>query len=235
MFQNDSIALVLTFAAALAWLKINDIAADKGWLEAKLSRKLIHIGTGPIFVLCWLLFSNQPSSRYLAAIVPLVITVQFFLTGLGVIKAESTVNSMSRTGDRREILQGPVYYGIIFVILTILFLYDSPIGVIALMALCGGDGLADIIGRRFGKAKIPWSASKSWIGSLGMFVGSWVLSVLIIWSYSLSGIFSAPIETYILPITLISLGATIIESLPLKEIDNITITLAALALGHLLI
>jgi phytol kinase len=235
MLQNDVIALASTFAAALVWLKINDIAADKGWLGAKLSRKLIHIGTGPIFVLCWLLFTNQPSSRYLAAIVPLVITVQFILIGLGVIKAESTVNSMSRTGDRHEILQGPVYYGIIFVILTLLYWYDSPIGIIALMALCGGDGMADILGRRFGNTKLPWSESKSWVGSLGMFTGSWVLSVLIVWVYSLNGIFSTSLAPYLLPITLISLGVTIIESLPFGEIDNITITLAALALGHILI
>ena len=35
----------------------------------------------------------------------------------------------------------------------------------------GGDGLADIIGRRFGGVKLPWNTAKSWAGSLAMFIG----------------------------------------------------------------
>ena len=56
-----------------------DFFAHRGWIESKLSRKFIHIGTGPIFVLCWLMFPDVPMSRYLAALVPLFITVQFFI------------------------------------------------------------------------------------------------------------------------------------------------------------
>ena len=36
----------------------------------KLSRKLVHILAGPGFVLCWPLFSAQPSARFFAAAVP---------------------------------------------------------------------------------------------------------------------------------------------------------------------
>jgi len=53
---------------------------------------------------------------------------------------------MSRTGNPREILRGPLYYGIAFIILTIVFWKDSPVGMTALM-ICGGDGLADLVGR----------------------------------------------------------------------------------------
>ena len=70
MLSNNYLALVLTFAAALVWLRVNDFAAHRGWVESKLSRKLIHIGTGPIFVLCWLFFPDVPLSRWLAALVP---------------------------------------------------------------------------------------------------------------------------------------------------------------------
>lgn len=35
----------------------------------------------------------------------------------------------------------------------------------------GGDGLADIVGRRFGGVKLPWNSNKSWAGSLAMFIG----------------------------------------------------------------
>lgn len=218
---------------ALAWLRLNDFAAHRGWIEARLSRKLIHIGTGPLFVLCWLLFTSAASSRFLAALVPLLFTVQFVLIGLGIVKDEASVQAMSRTGDRREILKGPVYYGVVFVVMTLLYWLESPIGMVALMLMCGGDGLADILGRRFGTSKLPWNRSKSWAGSLGMFLGGWILAVLIVWIYSAAGIFTEGISTFYLPITLIVLVGTLVESLPFKDVDNITVTLSAVILGHL--
>jgi len=50
---------------------------------------------------------------------------------------------MSRTGDRREILLVPLFYGIVFVVITLVYWKTSPIGKIALMILCGGDGYAE--------------------------------------------------------------------------------------------
>jgi dolichol kinase len=38
----------------------------------------------------------------------------------------------------------------------------------------------------------------------------------------------------LLPITYLAVLATLVESLPLEDVDNITITLAAVALGYLL-
>ena len=128
MLRNNIVALALTLGIALTWLRINDFFAHKGWISSSISRKIIHIGTGPIFVLCWLLFNDSEISPYLAAIVPLGITLQFALVGLGVIRDPSAVEAMSRTGDRREILHGPLFYGIVFVILTIVFWRRSTIG-----------------------------------------------------------------------------------------------------------
>lgn len=235
MLSNNFIALFITFAAAIAWLRLNDFAAQRGWISSHLSRKLIHIGTGPIFVLCWLLFNDTPSARYLAALVPGLITVQFILVGLGIIKDEAAVKALSRTGDRREILRGPLFYGIIFVVLTIIYWKDSPIGMVALMLMCGGDGMADVIGRRFGKKKLPWASGKSWMGSLGMFLGGWSLALGILWVYLLAGVFAGPMSAYLPALTLIALAGTIVESLPLKDVDNITVTLTAVILGHVLL
>jgi phytol kinase len=150
-------------------------------------------------------------------------------------KDDAAVQAMSRTGDRREILKGPLFYGIIFVILTVVYWLDSPIGIIALMLMCGGDGLADIVGRRWGKKKLPWAKGKSWAGSLGMLAGGWVFAVVIIGIFVGSGIFSGAVADYLLPITLIAIAGTLVESLPLRDIDNITVTLAAVFLGHILL
>jgi phytol kinase len=234
MLSNNLIALIITFTAAIAWLRLNDFAAQRGWIGNRLSRKIIHIGTGPIFVLCWLLFNPAPSARYLAALVPGLITVQFILVGLGVIKDEAAVQAMSRTGDRREILRGPLFYGLVFVTLTIIYWQDSPIGIIALMLMCGGDGLADVIGRKYGRRKLPWSPGKSWMGSLGMFLGGWSLALGILGAYLLSGVFAGSLVDYLPALTLISLAGTAVESLPMKDVDNLTVTFSAVILGHLL-
>ena len=235
MLSNNLLAAFLTLIVALAWLRLNDFAAHRGWVSSSLSRKIIHIGTGPIFVACWLLFNNTTSARYLAALIPLAITIQFILVGTGIIKDPSAVRAMSRSGDRREILRGPLYYGLIFILLTIIYWYNTPIGMIALMLMCGGDGLADILGRRFGKVKLPWNHSKSWVGSAGMFFGGLITSLGILALYLAAGIYPDPFSSYLLPVMLIALAGTVVESLPVHDIDNITITLAALAMGHLLL
>ena len=234
MLSNNFLALIITFALALAWLRINDFAAHHGWISAHLSRKIIHMGTGPLFVLCWLLFNDAPSARYLAALVPLAITLQFFLVGLGVIQDEAAVQAMSRTGDRREILRGPLYYGLVFVLLTILYWKNSPIGIVALMLMCGGDGLADILGRRFGRLAILWNATKTWAGSLGMFLGGWIFAAAILAIYVQVGIFPVTFTSYLPAITIIALAGTLVESLPFPDIDNITVTLVAVGLGYFL-
>jgi phytol kinase len=233
MLSNNVLALIITFLVALVWLRLNDFTAYRGWISSYLSRKIIHIGTGPIFVLCWLLFKQEPSAPYLAALVPGAITLQFILVGLGVIKDEAAVQAMSRTGDRREILKGPLYYGIVFVMVTILYWLNNPVGIVALMLVCGGDGLAALVGRRFGKIKLPWNKKKSWAGSLGVFLGGWALSAFILAVFVAAGVFPAPFTSYLPGITLVSVAGALVESLPFEDIDNLTITLAALVLGPL--
>ncbi len=234
MISNNWIALIITFLIAVIWLRLNDFAAHRGWISGQLSRKIIHIGTGPIFVACWVLFNDAPEVRFIAALVPLSITLQFLLVGLGIIRDQSAVQAMSRTGDRREILRGPLYYGIIFVLLTIVYWLDSPTGIVALMLLCGGDGLAEVVGRRYGASKIPWNNKKTWIGSMSMLVGGWFFSVAMVGYYVVLGVLQQPFLNYLPIITLIAIVATLVETLPIKDLDNITITISAAVLGHFL-
>jgi len=230
---NNWLALLITFALAVIWLRLMDFAAHRGWISSQISRKIIHIGTGPIFVLCWLLFQETPSARYLAAVVPLIITVQFLLIGLGIINDPAAVQAMSRTGRREEILAGPLYYGLVFVLLTTLYWRESPLGITALMILCGGDGLADIVGRRWGKHKIPWNPGKSWLGSIGMFFGGWLISLGVLAVYLAAGYFPANAPNLLPAVTWVALAATLVETLPVTDVDNITITLTALVVGRL--
>jgi phytol kinase len=233
---RDLVAMAITFAAALAWLRLIDALAQRGRLEARLSRKIIHVGTGPLFVLCWLLFSPGPAARWLAALVPLAITGQFLLVGLGVIEDPAAVQAMTRTGDRREILRGPLLYGIIFVVCTLVFWRTSPVGIVALMLLCGGDGLADIVGRRLGRRKLPFNPRKSWAGSLAFALGGFAFALAFVALFGALGVISPPVRLgRLAAITAaVALATTAVEAATTGAYDNLTTTGTALLLGILL-
>ncbi len=235
MLRSVWLATVLTLLIALGWLRLNNFFAHKGWISSSLSRKIIHIGTGPIFVLCWLLFPEITSARFLAALIPLGIVIQFALVGLGLIQDPSAVEAMSRSGNAREILKGPLFYGLVFVVLTIAYWRDTMIGIIALMILCGGDGLADVVGKRWKKTThLPWSPGKTWAGSVAMFVGGWSFAFSVCLIYRIFGFTELSVGYILAGTAVISLVASVIESLPFKDVDNITVPAIAVVLGHLL-
>lgn len=229
------LAFVLTLLLSLLWLRSIDFLAIRGIISQKISRKIIHIGTGPIFVLCWLLFPEVPEARFFAAVIPFLITVQFFLIGIGVIKDQASVEAMARNGDPKEILKGPLFYGIVFVLLTIVYWVDSPIGIIALMVLSGGDGFADIIGRRIPSPKLKWSPNKSLAGSLAMFVGGTFFSLAVIFILSQQSLLAVNFFDLLPKIIIINVLATFIESLPLQDWDNITVPLSVVLMSLLII
>ena len=228
------IAALITLSISLAWLRLMDFAAQRGLIESRLSRKIIHITTGPVFVLCWFLFPETPEARWWAAAVPFLITLQFALIGLGLLKDEASVQAMSRSGDRREILRGPLFYGIVFVALTLLFWRDSPIGIIALMLMCGGDGIADVVGRRVASPKLPWSREKSVAGSLSVLTGGFALAAFLLWITVSARVFPGPFSGYLVPLAFLSLTAAAVESLPFRDVDNVTVPLAVALVGMLI-
>ncbi|MBE0687875.1 MAG: phosphatidate cytidylyltransferase [Anaerolineaceae bacterium] len=228
------LAFFTTFILSIIWLRLIDFFAVKGLISKKLSRKIIHIGTGPIFVLCWLLFPEELLSRYIAAIIPLLITIQFFLIGIGAIKDQASVDAMSRTGDPKEILKGPFFYGVVFVLLTIIFWRESPIGIVALMILCGGDGFADIIGRRVPSIALKWSPSKSIAGTISMLLGGLIFSSILILIYIEFGFLNITFLESFPKILLLNILATIVESLPVKDWDNVTVPVIVVLVGLIL-
>jgi phytol kinase len=115
----------------------------------------------------------------------------------------------------------------------VIYWKDSPIGITALMMMCGGDGVADIIGRRLKSPRLPWSPEKSLAGSLSVFAGGALLSCLTLSIYVGAGVFPAPFSQYLLPVFWIALGGTLVESLPFKDVDNITLTVISALIGHL--
>lgn len=227
MINNPWVAGLLTLVLCLLWMRFNNFLAKKNVVSTSISRKLIHIGTGPVFLLCWLLFPDHPLSRYLAAIVPFMIVLQLSLVGFGVMKDDSSVKAMARTGGKNELLKGPFFYGIVFVLLTVFF-WKTENAIIPLMILCGGDGLADLIGSKFGSISIPWNHKKTILGSISMFLGGFLLSFLMIAIFISAVSIEPTLVRFLIPMGVISLISTLVESVSPSDYDNITVPAIAL-------
>ena len=135
---------------------------------------------------------------------------------------------MSRENDKSELARGPLIYALVMVFSALLGWRGSPETIVGLCALCVGDGLADPIGRKFGKNKLYPGSKKSWEGSIfGMFLGSWVSSWGFLTLFAHFG-YVSPLVANPVNLALISLACTAVEAIPTAEIDNITIPLTAI-------
>jgi dolichol kinase len=228
----DIIVMVVTMVLLLGVVKINGKIQEKGKLPTYVTRKIIHIVAAPIFLLMWFFYSGNTSSRYIALIVPLLFMIQFTAIGTGLLKDEDFIRSMSRTGDPKELLKGTLYYAVIMLIVSIFYFYipstgindANPAGFIIIGCLAGGDGFADIIGRKFGGDKKFGiaGAEKTIAGSIGMFLGSFIFSIALIAIYSLE-VPNFDIGGLILPVLIISIVVTFVEAFSPPNLDNLTI------------
>mmetsp|Transcript_27845 Transcript_27845/g.38494 ORF Transcript_27845/g.38494 Transcript_27845/m.38494 type:complete len:110 (+) Transcript_27845:91-420(+) len=101
------------------------------------------------------------------------------------------------------------------------------------MLLCGGDGFADIFGRTFGQTKISWNKRKSISGSLAFFFFGYAFSVLMVLRFYQGGWLRETFNPAQFAITMIPVAAltTIVESLPIFEVDNVTVAVSGVILS----
>lgn len=227
ILQNKNLCSFIGVSGVLvAWVELMKFIANKGYLTAWARRKLMHCLTGPIFLLFWPLFSSDQVGSYYATAVPAIMTFKFALIGLGLLRDDDTVKSMSRIGDRTELLRGPLLYGLVFIFATSLFWKDIT-GIIAFFALCFGDGFAEIVGRLYGSNnKLYWSKDKSLAGMIGFIVAS-SISVLVFLSLYPQVVNAMPSGSIIGRVIVVNIVAALVETLPLGEVDNITVFAAA--------
>lgn len=72
----------------------------------------------------------------------------------------SACTLLQRQGRRQELLQGPVLYGLAIVACTVYFWRTTPAGIMGIAVLCVGDGMAEVIGRRYGRDQLPHNKDK---------------------------------------------------------------------------
>ncbi|XP_010520194.1 PREDICTED: farnesol kinase, chloroplastic-like [Tarenaya hassleriana] len=231
---SDVCASGITTVIAFACLRFWGEFGKRGIFDQKLVRKLVHVSVGPVFMLCWPLFSSGLRGAVLASLVPGGNIIRTLLLGLGVYHDEGTIKSMSRYGDRRELLKGPLYYALAITLSCAFYWRTSPIAIAVICNLCAGDGMADIVGRRLGTEKLPYNRNKSVAGSIAMAAAGFLASVGYMYYFASFG-YIEDSGGMILRFLIVSTVAALVESIPISsEIDdNLTVPLTSALVGTL--
>jgi dolichol kinase len=198
----------------------------------------VHTLAGPLFLLCWPLFSAAPHARFVAAVVPALNGLRLVLAGTGLVPDPRAVSAMTRTGAAQELLRGPLAYVAVLAAVTAGCWRGSPVGLVVTSLMCGGDGLADIVGRRLGGSNpLPWNPAKSWAGSAAMVAGGFGMSMALIAWFGATGHLRLDPARAAAAVAAISVAAAAMESLPINQTvdDNLSVPAVAAALGMLLL
>lgn len=232
---SDFVATAISGAVAVSCLRVWQETAKRGLFDQKLNRKLVHISIGLVFMLCWPLFSNDRWASFYAALVPGVNIFRMLVTGLGIYKDEATVKSMSRFGDYRELLRGPLYYAATITFASIIYWRTSPVSIAAICNLCAGDGMADVVGRRFGGKKLPYNKNKSYAGSIAMASAGFLASVGYMWYFSSFGYMEGS-WSKVIGFLVVSVITAVVESHPFSTDldDNLTVPLTSILVGSMI-
>jgi phytol kinase len=205
---------LLGVAAVVAWLAIvvaMALLVRRSWPEQReWSRKVVHIGTGPVVLIAWWLGID----RLVAVPAAALVTV---LTALN-----HRYRLLPAVEDVGRHSYGTIAYGAAITSLLLLFWPQKPLAVVAgVLVMAIGDGLAGLIGPLVASPR--WQLlgqTKSLAGTLAMACAS--LGVLALLR-PLAGADLAPPAAALL---LMAAAATSLEQLSRYGLDNLSVPLA---------
>jgi dolichol kinase len=176
----------------------------------EIKRKIVHLAT-LVIPIGYALASQEMVLLFLVPFFLCYLSVDLlrhFHTGLASLFQKHFFRRVLREEEKKT-LMGSTYF-LFSSILTIL-LFPKSIAIVSLLILILSDTAAAIVGKWIGRVPI-WG--KTLEGSMAFFLSS----LLIVWIYPQLNRFSG---------TLAALGATLIEVLPIRVDDNLTIPLVA--------
>ena len=207
--MNDFVGLALSFVY-LGIVLLIAMRLEKQPYE--LSRKFVHI----MATNWWLIASIAFKSPWLASIVPL-----FFVFFNIVTFFAGWLPAVNRQIDGRNF--GTIYYALSTLFLTYVSFQPGSslmIGGVGLLVMGYGDGLAGLVGRKWGRHPFQlFQAKKSLEGSLTMFITSF--AVLVVYLTYMTG------SAALLPCFVIALISTLVEAISPWGLDNILVPLIA--------
>lgn len=214
--MNDLIAILISFVYVFAAIGIAEGLRKAFRWPAEFTRKFIHIAVGMWSVGTALLFT----SKWFAIIPP----ASFI--ALNYISYRRNTFAAMETGDKSNL--GTVYFPIAFVVVILLtFDVSKAMMVAALMPMTWGDAFAAIIGKRWGRRKYTIAgATRSIEGSVAMFVFSFVgVFIVLLAMEQLAG---SDVLWAVIFALVTAAAATLVESISVRGLDNLTVPAASL-------
>jgi uncharacterized protein (TIGR00297 family) len=127
----------------------------------------------------------------------------------------------------RGVPTGILFYPLAVLLLILVFRARLDIVAAAWAILALGDGAATLVGRRFGRTRIPWNPDKTWEGTLAFVICASAGAMLLCWltqpnvdsPQSPWFVFGAPFVA--------ALVAALVETVPVRLDDNLSVPFAA--------
>lgn len=186
--------------------------------DAEQSRKIVHIGVGNIIALAWWL--QIPTWLGVGASV--------LFSGLALLSYRlpllPSVNSVGRKS------MGTFFYAVSFGVLIGAFWSQQlpHYAALGILVMTWGDGLAALIGQRWGKHPYQlWGMKKSWEGSLTMLLVSYAVSSGVLWLVQ-----GDRWQTWVVALG-VAIAATLLEAFSKYGVDNLTVPLGSAVLAFL--
>jgi hypothetical protein len=133
-----------------------DFCVSRKLLAPRISRKCIHMAAGA-WIVWWPLFREDHWTWRLNVLVPAIYTVQLFVKGLVLQDPKDVdVQTMTRTGNPKELLNGPILFTNLMTVVGLL-LFRQKMGVVIMVCLGFGDGVAPLLGYY-----VPFGSYPTW-------------------------------------------------------------------------
>lgn len=212
-YNANAIGSIVALAGVFAYLALLVLMAEflSRWLadDPELTRKIVHIGSGNVILLAWWLDIARAVIVSAAIIAAAIAIVSYLIPIL------PSIESVGRKSF------GTLFYAISMGILCACFWQTTPqYAVIGILVMAWGDGMAAIIGQRFGKHQYRvGQIAKSWEGSLTMMGAAFVVTATILLSTE-----GNSWQTWTISL-LVAAVATTLEAFSKLGIDNLTVPL----------
>lgn len=217
-------AVEIKVAIAALWLALVGVTAigvDRVVPEgSELVRKVVHIGTGNIVLLAW--WMKIPGWIGVSA------GVFFAIVTL----ASYRFQLLPRIDNVGRKSFGTFFYAVSIAVLVGWFwgVNRPEFGVLGILVMTWGDGLAGLVGKRFGRHRYQlWGMEKSWEGSLTMAIVATLVSGIILSNVVVS---TAQLITIAFTVGILS---AVLEAFSNLGIDNLTVPILSAAIAYSLV
>jgi len=213
--MNDWLGFFISLVYIFGLIGLAELLRRKRGYDSGFTRKVIHIGVG---MLAWALpfIFQEPWLFIVACVAFMVINLLDWRYGFFAAMSSSSRSNL-----------GTVYFPLAAAVVAYLYWDTPPIMVAALMPLTWGDGLAPVIGNRYGRHRYTIQGTeRSLEGSVGFFIAAFVATWLALWI--IPGMPALTPAEALLPALVVAFFTAIVESITIWGLDNLTVTATAM-------